>query len=271
MNKLTRETVQNMSYIEFVGLINQWNTLPGSYTTLSKWAAMSRMNSYSHILEVACTTGFSLREIATLTDCSGVGFDLSERSVEMAKYNHERYAKDAKISYHVANGMTTEFGRDFSHIIIGASLGFFPSPDDMLRRCVSWLKDGGYVLASPFYAARPVPDLLIEHCKKVFNITITAKPYHEILRPYRLLETIFEERNAMVQESGEEIEQYVSDTVNRACDMLGVQDDDVKMAMKERLIEIKNASNALREFQEYSVLVLRYRSDVFPNRFAELF
>ena len=68
--KITSEYVKSISYTDFVGLINQWNVLPGSYNTLSKWANFSGLNKKSRLLEVACTTGFSSRELALLSGCS---------------------------------------------------------------------------------------------------------------------------------------------------------------------------------------------------------
>ena len=35
--------LKGLSYPDFVGFINQWNVLPGAYTTLSKWIAFSRI------------------------------------------------------------------------------------------------------------------------------------------------------------------------------------------------------------------------------------
>ena len=96
--------INDMSYPDFVGYINQWNVLPGAYVTLSKWATFSRMNEKSRILQFACTTGFQSRELAILTGCSGKAFDLSEQAVEMAVYNRDHYAPNAKIDYFVADG-----------------------------------------------------------------------------------------------------------------------------------------------------------------------
>ena len=47
--------LNEMSYPDFVGYINQWNVLPGSYVTLSKWATFSHMNANSRILQFACS------------------------------------------------------------------------------------------------------------------------------------------------------------------------------------------------------------------------
>jgi len=268
---MTPQEIKNLSYADFVGFINQWNVLPGSYNTLSKWAIFSGLNKKSRLLEVACTTGFSSRELALLSGCSGEGFDLSEKSVEMAIYNRKEYAPDIDFSYIVIDGYQYRAKKPFSHIVVGASLGFFPDPQKMLDNCIKILKDGGYILASPFWVTKPIPEPLIEKAKKVFGITPTSVPYKEIMKLYNNLEIVFEERNDLAQETEEELNYYCKCTIDRACKMLKVDNKEIYQVMYDRLYEIKKMSNDLRSFQMYSVLVLRYRKLVYPNRFVELF
>lgn len=268
---ITPEYIKGLSYTDFVGLINQWNVLPGSHVTLSKWACFSGLNKNSRLLEVACTTGFSSRELALLSGCSGEGFDLSEKSIKMAVYNKEQYAPKIDFSYSVADGYKYKSDKPFTHIAIGASLGFFPDPAKMLERCIGMLEDGGHILASPFYVTKPLPQALVKRAQKVFDITPTGIPYKEIMRSYNKLEVIFEERNSLVQETKEELNYYCKCTIDRACKMLDITDKKVYEAMYKRLYEVKKMSNDLRPYQMYSVLVLRYRKTVYPNRFVELF
>lgn len=268
---VTPEYVRSLSYTDFVGLINQWNVLPGSFVTLSKWAKFSDLNPQSNLLEVACTTGFSSRELATLSGCSGEGFDLSEKSVAMANYNKEKYAPDIRFSYKVADGYGFEAERPFTHIVVGASLGFFPDPQRMLTKCIDMLDDGGYILAAPFYVVEPIPETLVKRAEKVFEITPTQVPYKEIMKLYNKLEILFEEHNALIEETDEELHYYCKSTVDRACKMLGVDDEETYNAIYDRLFDVKKMSNDLRRYQRYVVLVLRYRKSVYPNRFVELF
>ncbi len=51
--KITSDFIWNLSYTDFVSFVNQWNVLPGSYSTLSKWAVHSKMDKKSRLLEVA--------------------------------------------------------------------------------------------------------------------------------------------------------------------------------------------------------------------------
>jgi 2-polyprenyl-3-methyl-5-hydroxy-6-metoxy-1,4-benzoquinol methylase len=269
--KVTPSLVKNLSYTDFIGFINQWNVLPGSYVTLSKWLHFSQLNRKSNLLEVACTTGFSSRELALLSGCGGEGFDLSEKSIEMANYNKDKYAPNIKFSYEVANGYKFKANKKFSHIIVGASLRFFPDPQKMLDKCIDMLNDGGYILASPFYAVKKVPDSTIKESKKAFGITPTHTSYKEIMKLYNKLEIIFEERNELIKETDEEINYYCKSTIDRACKMLRITDKKIYQVMYNRLYNIKKATNNLRSYQKYSVLVLRYRKNIYPNRFVELF
>lgn len=269
--KITSEFITSLSYTDFVGFINQWNVLPGSFVTLNKWAKFSDMNKDSKLLEVACTTGFSSRELARLTGCSGEGFDLSERSVEMANYNQKEYAPEIDFSYSVADGYEYENKGLFTHIVVGAALGFFPDPAKMMDKCLSMLEDGGFVLASPFYVTKEIPQELVERAQKVFEITPTSVGYKEIMKDYNKLEVLYEDRNTLEKETEEELHHYCKSTTDRAVKMLGIDDEEVYKTLYDRLYEVKEMSNDLRPYQMYSVLVLRYRKDVYPNRFVELF
>lgn len=263
--------MQNLSYTDFVGFINQWNVLPGSYVTLSKWAQFSRMNQNSRLLEVACTTGFSSRELAVMTGCRGEGFDLSEQSVAMANYNKEHYAPHINFSYVVANGYDYRPKGTFTHIAVGAGLQFFSDPQKMLDRCISMLEDGGCLLASPFYVMSPIPEHLIKRAENIFQIIPTTVSYKEIMQMYNKFEILYEDRNYLIPETDEELRYYCKSTIDRTCKMHDITNQTLYDVMYNRLLEVKQMSNDLRPYQMYSVLVLRYRTSVYPNRFVELF
>lgn len=263
--------INEMSYTDFVGFINQWNVLPGAHTTLSKWAIFSKMNKSSNILEIACSTGFSSRELGILTRCKGKAFDISKSSVKAAIYNKRAYAPNIKISYSVKDGYQFKSAQKFSHIVIGAALKFFPEPERMLKKCISLLKEEGIILASPFYIKSKIPKKLILEFKKVFGIQPTIESYKEIMKIYRNLEILFEERNSLIKETEEEISHYCHSTIKRACRLRNISDKNLYNTMFQRLYKIKIMSNKLRPYQGYTVLVLRYRSKVYPNRYIELF
>ena len=265
------QTINSMSYPDFVGYINQWNVLPGAHVTLSKWATFSRMDKKSKIFQFACTTGFQSRELAVLTGCSGKAFDLSQEAVDMAIYNLKHYAPKAKIKYFQADGTKLKLKEKFSHVIIGAGFQFFKDPKEAIQKTTEYIQDGGYLLASPFYIKKPIPESLVKEFRGVFGINPTTAGYKDIMSMFENLEIIYEDKNDLVEETEEELQYYCKCTIDRACKIRKIKDETVRKAMFDRLYKIKEMSNKLRPYQSYSVLVLRYRKSVYPNRFVELF
>lgn len=268
---LTPKKIQEMLYTDFVALVNQWNVLPGSYVTLSQWSQYANINQNSRVLSVACTTGFTLRELATLTKCSGIGIDISEASAEMANINKATYAPDLNLEYFYQDAYHYKPTEKFTHIEVGAALKFFPDVEKITKKITSWLVDGGYLLVCPYYISKPVPQELVERAKEVFGITITTENYKDVMSVYKGFEIMYEDRKDIIQESEAEMHWYTESTIKRACEMHNIQDEALRNALYERLYAIKKMANDLRPYQAYTTLVLRYRKSIYPNRYVELF
>ncbi len=273
MRTITKEDILNLNYPDFVGLINQTNVLPGAFDTLNKWRIYSGIDENSNILQVASTTGFQSREMSVLTGCKGVAFDLSPYAIESAKKNQKEAYNEDRIKYLNIDGYEFESDEKFSHILLGAGLGFFPNPKLMFERCITMLKEGGYILASPFYIKKPIPQDLLSEAKEVFGIYPTTQGYKSIMDIYLNsgLELMFEERKDIIPETEKELAFYTKCTIDRACLELGITNNEIYETMYKRLYSVKEMSNKLREYQSFSVLVLRYRQATYPNRFVELF
>ena len=269
---VTVDQIRKMSYTSFLGFINQWNIPPGSISTVSEWAVFGRVGQRSKVLEMACTTGFTGRELALLTGCTVRGIDLCRDSIDMALYNHRHYAPSCKLSYECCNAYDFSPKSKFSHVILGACLAFFPDPNRLMQKCISVLKDGGIMLTSPYYlASKKLPARLIARCKTTIGIYPTNVPYKEAMRPYRDLEIVYESRKDIVGETREEMEKYCTDTISRACVLRRIERGEVRDAVYRRLYQIKDVSNELHKRHAYSVLVLRNRKKVYPARYVELF
>ncbi len=265
------DDVWSASYPDFVAMVNQTNVMPGAYATLNTWALHSRMDQHSTVLDVACTTGFSSRELARLTGCSATGFDLSADSVALAQYNHHDIGRDLRLEYVQADGTTYAPDRTFSHIVVGAALGFFPDPATMAPRLLHLLDDGGYLLASPFWSTKPLPSNAAALRRDIFGISSPMETREQALALFKGLDVLYQADHALSPESEADIEHYCASTVDRACAQSGIEEPKVRAAMLARLGSIKRATNRLREHQSYSVLVLRYNAGSHPQRFVELF
>jgi len=263
--------INEMTYTQFVGYINQWNVPPGSLSTLNEWSVFGHIDAQSHILEIACTTGFSGRELSRITGCSVVGIDICESSVDAAKQIKKLYSPTSNLQYIVGDACTFDFEQKFSHVAIGASLVFFQDPNGLLRRLNTFFRDSGYILASPYYGNDDIPQPLINDCKKIIGITPTMCHYDTVRSLYANFEVAYESRKNIVIETEDQMKKYTLDTITNCCKLRGIESEEVFDTLYSRLYSIKNISNELHRYQKYSVLVLRYLQSVYPNKFIELF
>lgn len=266
-----RSSLSEMNYPDFVGHINQWNVLPGAYSTLNEWATFSRLGPEGRLLQFGCTTGFQARELAILTGCSAHGLDISALAVDAARNNASQYAPQAKVTYECGDAHSFTPANPYTHVAVGAGLRFFPDPEAIIARFPLLLVDGGCILASPFYVRRDIPQEILERGRRAFGVLPTTEGYDEVMVPYMRFEVIYESRKELALESEEQIRSYCQSTIDRAAQFHQIDDRDWNDEAFERLFEVRQASNALRPYQGYSVLVLRYRASTYPNRYVELF
>lgn len=268
---LSENQVNNMSYTDFVALINQTNVPPGSLSTVTRWKVNSNISEKSHVLEVACTTGFSINNLVLDSGCTGVGIDISEPSIKRAKENSFKLGIDSKVDFCYADAISYDGEKEFSHIIVGAGLGFFPQPELMINQMKKLFGTTGYLLASPFYATSEIPKDIIDKAEKVFGIKPTTDNYKDVMKLYKGFDVYYEDRFKPELETEEELHHYCTSTIDRIISEMNIVDKTIINAMYKRLHSIKEMSNILREYQGYSVCIFKYNIDTYSKRFTELF
>lgn len=269
--KIDTRLINEISYTEFVALINQTNVPPGSYSTVTKWRNNSNLNSDSRVLEVACTTGFSINTLVKDTSCNGVGIDLCPDSIKQARINANEMELGDSVRFKAMDGTKFESIEKFSHVVVGAGLGFFPQPERMIKNICHLFGSSGYLLASPFYTVGDIPQKMLNQASKVFGIMPTVQPYKDVMQLYKGFDIYFEERLQPMKETEKELHHYCESTIDRASASYHLEDEGIKSAMYDRLYNIKKMSNDLRQYQGYNVLVLHYDKQRYPNRYVELF
>ncbi|NRF25479.1 methyltransferase domain-containing protein [Vibrio coralliilyticus] len=268
---INEDTIDTISYTDFVALVNQTNVPPGSFSTLTKWRVNSNLNKESNILEAACTTGFSILNLINESGSKGVGIDISESSVKRASENAIKMGLENQARFLSMDATKFESEEKFTHVVVGAGLGFFPQPNLMINKIQSLFGDEGYLLASPFYVTKDIPSELIDEAQKVFGINPTNSSYKEVMELYKGFDIYYEDRLKPELETTSELAHYCDSTITRACKINDVSSEIIYKKMYDRLYKIKDLSNRLREYQEYSILVLKYERKEYPNRFVELF
>ena len=116
-----------------------------------------------------------------------------------------------------------------------------------------------------------MPDDIKNECKKIIGITPTTMSYDSVRDMYENYEIAYEKRCNIIIETEEQMKKYAYDTVKRGCEIRGIKSEEIFECMYKRLYDIKRISNEMHKYQSYSVMVLRYLKDVYPNKFLELF
>lgn len=262
------DEVRNCGYTEFVAKVNQTNVMPGAYSTLNQWINFSNITRESHVLEVASTTGFSSREIAKQTGCKSHGIDICSLSVERANRNADEEKVASRVTYSVDNVLEIDSG-EYTHVIIGAALGFFPDPKVAMDRIASVLTKDGYILACCFYVnGTPMPEDVIKQREDMFGISNPPQTYQESRADFEGFKHVYYNHYDLHSEDEESIANYVKNTVKRYSEQQGDQREDVLMEIYNRLLDIKVFSNKLRKYYGYTVDV--YQKNEQP-RYVEQF
>lgn len=271
-NVYTKQEIEDLSYTDFVGLVNQWNVPPGAFSTLNKWRVFGQIDEGSAIIEVASTTGFSSRELALMCGCQAHGIDISAKSIEAAKENAKLYAPNAKLSYDCQDATKYIPEHKYTHMIIGAAIRFFDEPQKaLLKMAKNMLQENGYILSCEFYVKKTIPQQLVNEAREVFDITVTQQGYKDVMRHYQGLTLLYEERNDIELETEQELAHYCHSTIERFSKNSPQYTKELLDVMYNRLYKIKDMSNRLRPYQKYSVLVHKMDKRIFPNRYTELF
>lgn len=167
MNPLNTDQVKRMSYADFIGIMSLENVSLAGDFTVDYWVSKAGINENSSILEIACSTGFNIRNCVLKTGASGIGIDTSKNSIESAR---EKSRLHKKIQFEVGNAERLRFASNsFTHVISGMGFSFIRGRNKALKEVARVLLPRGRLLtATPYYKTKPTVDLL-NKVKKVFS------------------------------------------------------------------------------------------------------
>ncbi|HIE1060016.1 TPA: class I SAM-dependent methyltransferase [Serratia marcescens] len=157
-----------LSYPDFLGFFGVDNTPPGGNVTLESWIKNSKINKESYLLDLACSTGFSSRNISLKTKCRADGIDISPPSIESANALAIKNGIGTRVKFSVANAESIPFSDNtFTHITAGCCFGFISDKETALKECHRVLRNDGYLCISPFFYEltpdRELIDLVEKH------------------------------------------------------------------------------------------------------------
>lgn len=174
--------IHMLDYPDFVALIGQENTPPGGKETVRWWIDRASIDENCHLLDLACSTGFSSRYIAQHLGCSGVGIDLSADAIERAQQLRGNLQLDFRVSDATDLPMADN---TFTHVIAGGTFAFFDASKAALEEVARVLrKQQGKLCVSNFFYQSTPPDDVLDAVKQYIDFRPRARWTKQWWRKY---------------------------------------------------------------------------------------
>lgn len=255
---LNQNEVLRLSYPDFVGFIGQNNTPPGGEATLARWIELAQICQESHLLDLACSTGFSSRIIARRTGCSGVGIDLSQKAIDAAHDEVEKDGLRGRVLFQVGDATAIPFSDDaFSHIVAGSSFGFISERSKALSECKRALKRGGNLCIGTFYYHRSPPNVLLESVREGVGFLPdrkwSRKWWHSFFGQELTLKQ--EEDYELRTLSDSDVTSTAWETIFKKSQALQDQTDEIRQTCFERFNKTRLVLNEHRKYQRLDISV----------------
>ena len=248
--------IEALNYADFVAFIGQVNTPPGSGSTLRWWIDKAKVSEQSHVLDLACTTGFSSREASISTRCSTFGVDISADAICIAKANARERGVESRCEYVTGNAEEIPAADgSFTHVFGGCNFAFIHDRGRALDETRRVLKGEGTLCISGFHYLRPPPAGLVDEVSRQVSFRpdpIWTKEYWDGFFG-RLFWKSAERELQLRVFSPQELDAAVRKQIFISDGPLRNADDDTKNRCFRRLLEIRQILNEHRAYQGVSV------------------
>lgn len=259
MKKIKKEDLDKISYTDFVSLICEENRPSGGKFTIREIAKNSFITKDSKVLEIGCTNGFSSLEINKLTNCTVVGIDINENSIENAnKRIAENWLDSSKISFEVGNAENLRFpDNEFDLIICGNAMSFVSNKSKAIEELKRVLKPNGFISIVPIWY-KDIPDKNI--INKVndelgFQINCTFEQDWNNYGKWNL-ELYYKKDYGFIKRTKEDIARYVDNLIDSK-PHLNIYNTEEKKIIKKRWKRTMEVFNDNLSLTNFSIILLR--------------
>lgn len=247
-----------LSYPDFVGVTGQQNTPPGAHKTVHAWIDDAHISRESFALDLACSTGFSGREVHADTSARIHGIDISAASIDTAR----QLAKgNPALTYQVADAANLPLSDEtFTHVLGGCNFGFIQQREQALTEVARVLRPGGLLCVSSFHYTTPPPSSVIERVGSAIGFTPDPSRDYTFWREFfeAEFELVTERKSTLPVQSDWRLRRAVA-KATRSSPALGAGSREDLEAARARLLEIRRALNTHRQYQGLSVATWRKR------------
>lgn len=258
---ITPEFLRSMSYPDFVALMKQDNTPPGSAYTVDYWIEHAGISNNSVLLDLACSTGYSSRYCFSKTSSSAEGIDISEIAISTAREKAAAMGAQDKLRYQVSDACSLPFSDDtFTHILGGCNFAFIQERSKALAEVVRVLRPQGVICTSNFYYRKKPGQEIINSVYNAIGFRPdpdwTLKYWHDFFAREDL-ELYHEKNHELSSQPLEELKENLLRYVSAENEFTRELDETTQNAFYERYLAIREPLNDQRDYQGVTIQLWR--------------
>lgn len=259
MKKVEKKDLMNLSYTDFVSLICEENRPSGGKFTIREIAKNSFINENSKVLEIGCTNGFSSLEINKLTNCTVVGVDINQNSIDNAnKRIVENGLNPSKITFEYGNAENLRFNdNEFDLIICGNAMSFVSNKSKAIEELKRVLKPNGFISIVPIWYLESPDETIISKVNEELGFEINCT-FENDWSSYDKwgLELYYKKNYSFIKRTPEDIKKYAINLINSK-EHLNIYDDSEKEIIIKRWIRTMSVFNDNLSMTNFSIILLR--------------
>lgn len=263
------QKVEDMNYMEIIGLVNETNRPPGGIQSLISVAQRTLLDSDDHVLEVGTSTGFTSLELSRLVGCSVTGIDVNEESLKEARRRASELGVEENIQFEQEDATDLTYDDDtFDVVFVGNVTAYVGDTEAALSEYTRVLKPGGFLVALPMYYHQTPNDELLANVREAIgtDIDVTDREYwvnffdREDLRLHYTSEYEFD----FVSEKT--VEEYAQNILDRSD--IDDLDTEAREALSQKYREYLLLFRENLQHLRYSMMILRKDPGYEPELFT---
>ncbi|MEK9131851.1 MAG: class I SAM-dependent methyltransferase [Patescibacteria group bacterium] len=266
-NRLTEDDIEQMSYTDFIALLDETNRCPGGKKTIRRIRELIHIDGKTNILDVGSNTGFTSLELARITPAKISGIDISESCVDQAKRSLSEDIENvrSRVTFQIASSYSIPFPDDnFDLIMTGGATGFMDDKSRAIHEYLRVLKPWGFLVMSPLTYHTQAPQKIIDDVGEIIGTTIkpmTTQDWVNIVGEIsKDFEFYFSEPYRLSPRTNEEVDAHVDYFLRK--DRIKILSETVRDAIKRRWWSTLKVFNENHKYLGYSIIVFRKRSVV---------
>jgi ubiquinone/menaquinone biosynthesis C-methylase UbiE len=250
--------IEAMNFSRLVGFVDEPNMCSGGAATLRTVLRESPVLSAGRrALEVGSNTGFSVLELASMSDADIYGIDIEQRSVDLARGKAAALGL-GNAHFQVGDGTRIGFPDDHFAMVFASNVtSFIPDRVKAVDEYYRVLAPFGVLAAAPIFYAQEPPERLRDEVEAAIGAPLPrwSRADWEALFERPGAKLFFAEEYSYTDLSADQIDGYVAAVLDQPVN--ADLDGDLRAAAAERLRYFYTLFNENLRYAHYAVLLYR--------------